>query len=289
MSLRAQALPEFDLPAAPQRIDELPSPDRGGEAFRVHAPAGRFLLLCSESTLVMAFEATLFDLLAESRFPAPRPLRAKGGALIAPLNDGAAAAACYAWPPGEALEPEAATLPQMMEVGRLLARLHQLGEVHPASVPDPRDGPTLLARLSPGSDRDALRPVLAAGLPALPLGAVHGGLRPSQALFVGDRCSAILPSGLACSAPLVLDIAETVLGWMIGAPRPSAVLRALVSGYQSLRRLSPEENGAVWSALRFAAGRDGARRAETGRPGPLEALEGVEALGEAEVRSAMGP
>jgi Ser/Thr protein kinase RdoA (MazF antagonist) len=241
----------------------------------------------------MAFEATLFDLLAESRYPAPRPRRARGGSLIAklPRPDGAAAAAaaaCYAWPPGEELAPAAATTPQLLEVGRLLARLHQLGEVHPASVPDPFDGESLLAGLPKGADRDTLLPTLEAGLPALPLGAVHGGLRPPRALFVGDRCSSVLPSGLACSAALVLDIAEAALGWMLGAARPAAALRALLSGYQSLRRLSPEESDALWPALRFAAAREGARRIGLRRPAPLAALEAVEAVGESDVRSAAG-
>ena len=47
MSLRGQALQEFDLPTAPQRIDELPPVSPDAEAWRVHAPAGRFLLLCA--------------------------------------------------------------------------------------------------------------------------------------------------------------------------------------------------------------------------------------------------
>ena len=290
MSLRAQALLEFDLPAAPQRIDALPSLP-GGEACRVHAPAGRFLLLCADAALAVAFEATLFDLLAESRYPAPRPRRARGGSLIARLlkpGGGAAAAACYAWPAGEELTPAAATVPQLLEVGRLLARLHQLGEVHPAAVADPADGASLLAKLPPGPGRDGLAAVLQAGLPALPAGAVHGGLRPARALFIGDRCNAVLPSGFACSAPLVLDLAEAALGWMLGAERPSAALRALVSGYQSLRRLAPEETAAIWPALRFAAAREGARRICMERPAALAALEAVDAVGEADVRSVAG-
>jgi Ser/Thr protein kinase RdoA (MazF antagonist) len=288
MSLRAQALLEFDLPAAPQRIDEMPSRSAGLEWCRVHAPAGRFLLLCcTEGALALAFEATLFDLLAESRYPAPRPRRAKGGSLIARLG-GTAAAACYAWPSGEELAPAAATVPQLLEVGRLLARLHLLGEVHPASVADSGDGGALLAKLAPGADRDGLAPVLEAELPALPSGAVHGGIRPAQALFVGDRCSAVLPSGLACSAALVLDLAESALGWMLGAARPVAALRAIVSGYQSLRRLAPEEMAGLWGALRYAAAREGARRAILGRPATLAAVHAVDAVGESDVRSAAG-
>lgn len=291
MSLLAQALLEFELPAAPQRMDELPTSLPGEEAFRVHAPAGRFLVICSDGALAVAFEATLFDLLAEARYPAPRPRRARGGSMIARLErpGGAAAAECYPWPPGEELEPAAVKVQQLLEVGRLLARLHQLGETHPASVADPSDAADLLGRVPPGApERASLSPVLEAGLPPLPSGAVHGGLRPSRALFIGDRCSAVLPSGVACSAALVLDLAEAAVGWLLGARRPAAALRALASGYQSLRRLLPEEVQSLFAALRFAAAREGARRVAQGRPASLAALEAVEALGEAEVRSAAG-
>src|SRR5439155_261802 len=74
-------------------------------------------------------------------------------------EQGPAAAACYPWPSGEPLVPEDAEIPQFMELGRLLARLHQLGEAHPVSVADPADGPALLTRLC-GQDAEALAPVL---------------------------------------------------------------------------------------------------------------------------------
>src|SRR2546427_2051390 len=125
MSLRAQALQEFELPAAPERIDDLVSPSPSEDVFCAHTPAGRFLLYCGSGALSLAFEATLFDLLAESRYPAPRPRRARGGSLIALLG-GPRAASCYPCPPGEKISPADATVAQQMEIGRLLARLHQL-------------------------------------------------------------------------------------------------------------------------------------------------------------------
>src|SRR5207244_10853935 len=134
----------------------------------------------------------------------------------------------------------------------------------------------------------ALVPVLEEGLPALPSGAIHGGLRPPKALFIGDRCSAILPSGVACTAPLVLDLADAAIGWVLHAPRPAAALRALVSGYHALRRLLPEESQGLYAALRYAAARDGARRAGMQRPMALAALQAVESIGEADVRAAAG-
>jgi Ser/Thr protein kinase RdoA (MazF antagonist) len=287
MSLRAQALHEFELPAAPPRVDELPPPGPDVDASRVHAPAGRFLLFCGGGALSLAFEATLFDLLAESRYPAPRPRRARGGSLIALLGS-QRAASCYAWPPGENLAATEASVPQLMEVGRLLARLHQLGETHPAAVADPCDPNVFLARSPPSEEHEVLSAVAEAALPRLPSGTGHGGLTPARALFIGDRCSAVLPSGVAGCGSLVLDLAETALGWMEGATCPSAVLRAVTSGYQALRRLFAEEKDALFAALRFAAAREGARRLATGRSGALEGLRAVESLGEAEARSAAG-
>lgn len=288
-ALRSQAMLDFDLPAAPPSLAELPAPQPGAEAVEVTAPAGRFLVLVgAKGPLTLAFEATLFDLLAESRYPAPRPRRARGGALIARLQ-GKGAASCYARPPGETVSPAHATPPQLLEVGRLLARLHQLGEAHPASVADPLGGPELAERLPAGPARDALAPLLAAGVEALPLGAAHGRLGPGQLLFVGERASGVLPGGRACAMPLILDLAEAALAWMGDLAAPLPALRAVVSGYQALRRLSPEEREALFPALRFAAAREGALLLLDGRGDEaLRALAMVEALGAAEVRAAAG-
>src|SRR5258708_1366296 len=104
LALRAQALLEFGLPAAPPRLAELGRLPSGGEAVRLLSPSGPWLLLVSAGQpLQLAFEATLFDLLAEARYPAARPRRSRGGALIARLasGNGPAAATCYPWLPGE--------------------------------------------------------------------------------------------------------------------------------------------------------------------------------------------
>jgi|GEM_PF-1870538 len=294
-SLRSQALRAFQLPLVPQRIEELPSPLDGVVAARVHAPSGRFLLICSEGPLGLAFEATLFDLLAEAHFPAPRPRRPLGGSLIAMLarapgdpNPGPAAASCYAWPPGDSLAPADASTPQQLELGRLLARLHLLGEAHPASVPDSTSGLELAGQLPGVPQAEALKSVLGAGLPSWPLGALHGALAPGRALFVGARCSAILPGGCSCSGRLVLDLADALCCWALVLERPLPALRAVVSGYQAVRRLGAEERGSLFAALRFAAARAGARRLCLGEPAPLALLTAVDALGEAEVRAAAG-
>ena len=262
----------------------------GVEVCRIHAPAGRFLLICAEGALAVAFEATLFDLLAESRYPAPRPRRAKGGALIAKLkrDGGPAAAACYALGSGESVEPARANTPQLLELGRLLARLHQIGEAHPASVPPPVSGGDLASRLPAGPDAEQLAPVLRQDLSAMPAGAAHGRLGPEQAMYIGDRCASVLPSGEAHSGPLVLDLARAVCAWATAAVEPLPALRAVVSGYQALRRLIPEERDGLYEALRCAAAHEGACRLLSSRADPLAALRAMEDLGEKEVRAATG-
>src|SRR5262249_6608443 len=155
----------------------------------------------------------------------------------------------------------------------LLARLHQLGEAHPASIADPADGPALLGRIGSSDASDALAPLLRNKLDGLPTGATHGGLSPGRALFLGNRCSAVLPSGAAASAPLVLDLAEAAVGWALPLAAPEPALRALVSGYQALRRLGPEERDGLWHALRLASAREGARRLLSGRKGALQPVE----------------
>ena len=96
------------------------------------------------------------------------------------------------------------------------------------------------------------------------------------------------PDDKARKAGLRLDLAETALGWLPQAACPAAALRAVTSGYQALRRLSPEERDALYPALRYAAAREGARRLATGRPGALDGLRAVDSLGEPEARAAAG-
>ncbi|HEY2029103.1 MAG TPA: hypothetical protein VGH20_07825 [Myxococcales bacterium] len=264
-----EALPEFDLPAAQHLVEELPSPAPGVvEAVCLSAPSGRFVVLSSRAPLVTAYETTLFDLLAESRYPAPRPKRSRGDSLLSRVSDGAVVS-CYPRPPGE--PAQAASLSQLLEVGRLVARLHQLGETHPAKVSGCTDPQALLARIPQGPLRDRLARALDEPLPPLPSGALHGGFGPSRALFMGERCSAVLPSGAACFGAFLLDIADAAVQFLSGATQPLATIHTLLAGYQRSRKLLPEEGRALPQTLRLAAAREAARR---NCATPLETLQG---------------
>jgi Ser/Thr protein kinase RdoA (MazF antagonist) len=173
-------------------------------------------------------------------------------------------------------------------VGRLLARLHQIGEAHPASVVEPLSCRQLAAQLPEARETAALREALSIDFSSLPAGAAHGQLGPAEALFLGARCSAVLPSGAAHSGSLVLDLARCAVAWAVQAREPLAAVRAVASGYQALRRLAAEERDALPVALRSAAAREGARRMLASEPDVLGPLRIVERLGEREVREVAG-
>ncbi len=284
--LRALALAEFGLPhsALLAAVGRLPA---GGEALRGRAPGGDFLLLVQEQQpLQVAFEAALFDLLAEARFPCARPRRSRIGSFAAALGQpGGAAAACYGWPAGEAIEPALAGPEALLEIGRVLARLHQLGEAHPAAVADPCESSALAVRLERAAAADGRRgPVdrasaeriasaLRVSVAGLPSGAAHGGLGPTSLLFLGERVSAVLPAGRAASLPLALDLAESLAAWALPLSEPLAAMGAIASGYRSLRPLAAEERAALPACVRLAAAREGARRWLAGAPDALAPLE----------------
>ena len=201
-----------------------------------------------------------------------------------PRDGTTAAGSCYPWLPGEALDPAAAGTPQLLEVGRLLGRLHRLGEAHPASVPEPTPCAKIAAELRDG-DAQLRSALLELDYAALPSGTAHGHLGPEQALFLGDRCSAVLPSGAAHTGPLVLDLARAIAAWSLRSREPLAAIRAVASGYQAERRLLSEERESFWSALRCAAAQEGARRFSAGSEDFLAPLHALESLGAAEIRA----
>jgi Ser/Thr protein kinase RdoA (MazF antagonist) len=285
-ALRPQALLDFELPLAPPRVDELHARLPSAEELRVYAPAGPMLVLISASSpLTLAYEVALFDLLAESGFPSPAPRRSRGGALLAQLRgpSGPAAAACYGWPAGSALEPTLASTPQLLEVGRLLARLHIEGVYHPARVADPCGAEVLLSRLPSSAEGELVAEALRRPLGTLPTGAVHGRPLPEQFLFVGDHVASLVPSGTACTAQLLLDLAEALVGWALPRNEPMPALRALISGYQSLRRLNRAERDSLPTMIEHAAARSDARAMIARRPS-RGCLAAVRELPEDELR-----
>lgn len=224
----------------------------------------------------LLYPAALCTQLHAAGLPVPPP-RADGGghrvhriqgkpALLVPLA------------PGEHL---AAPLPtHCATIGDFLACMHRLGD--PAGVA-PRANPfgrpwleRTVAALAPGftaADSDLLARQLdryrrLETAAALPSGPIHADLFRDNALFVGDRLSAVIDFNSACHDWLLLDVAIALHDWAGTADGgfDPARAAALLAAYARQRRFAAAET-AAWrdllclAATRFWVSREAAARA----------------------------
>src|SRR5437016_12394242 len=144
-------------------------------------------------------------------------------------------------------------------VGHALARVH----LALASVREPRPGrfrlQDLRARLqaigrAPDAELRSLAPAIterldraaAARNPALPGGIVHGDLFRDNVLWRDGAIVALPEFESACEGSWAYDLMVTVLAWCYGADFDLVLARALLTGYQEVRALSPAERSALW-------------------------------------------
>ena len=92
----------------------------------------------------------------------------------------------------------------------------------------------------------------------LPHGIIHADLFPNNVLFVGDRLTGLIDFYFACEDILAYDIGICLNSWCFEADGSFNMTksRALIQGYESVRRLSDAEKQAIpvlaaGSAMRF--------------------------------------
>lgn len=92
----------------------------------------------------------------------------------------------------------------------------------------------------------------------LPQGVIHADLFPDNAFFLNDQISGVIDFYFACNDLLAYDLAICLNAWCFEPDRAFNVTkaRALLSGYNAVRQLGPEEVAALpllarGSALRF--------------------------------------
>jgi homoserine kinase type II len=258
--------------ARPERV--VPEP-KGSINTNYHLWAGgeRYFLRLAEgkTDADVEFEASVLRFLETERFPAAR---------LVPSADGAShvrvrgrQAMLFAYAEGEELAREEVTAAHCRSIGEQLGGLHALA----ASFAPDRKNPYGLERvglwieeLEPdgGGDEAVKRalPMLreeldrAAGLPQAPRGLIHGDLFIDNALWIGDRVSAILDWEMSCVDAFAYDLAVTLNAWCYAGRFEPERIRALLSGYRSrakldgdtLRALYPQ---ALYAALRYTASR----------------------------------
>lgn len=98
----------------------------------------------------------------------------------------------------------------------------------------------------------------------LPTGAVHGALVHENVFYVGDKVSGIINFRLRHDDALVSEVADVLVGW---TSEPTGELneilaRALLHGYEQIRKLTADEKRALPGFVMAAASRQYASRSE---------------------------
>lgn len=205
-------------------------------------------------------DARLSVALAERGVATPPPLERRDGGRIGQVAG--KPAALFAWVPGDMRCQRAVTPLAAERVGRQLALVHQAG---PAELAGPsRFGERELLDRIDRIAKDArfadaalrLRPLLHACTTKrsqLPTGLVHGDLFRDNVLWSGDEVSALLDFESASVGAFAFDLSVTMLAWCFGDAFDAALASAMIAGYESARKLEPDERRGMFEEARFAA------------------------------------
>lgn len=236
----------------------------------------RFILTMYEFRIELddlPYFLSLLDHLAARGCPVPRTIHDREGRLFR-LHDDKALALIEYLPGVSVSEP---TPGQARAVGAALAGMHRAAADFAATRDNGMDvaewqrladacEPAGLARIDPALAELVARelPRLAASWPAdLPRSVIHADLFPDNVLMLGDKVTGLIDFYFACNDIRAYDVAVTHAAWCFGADgrsfRPD-LSAALLSGYESVTPLLPQERAALpllaqGAAMRFTMSR----------------------------------
>ena len=246
----------------------------------------RFILTLYERRIDYAdlpYFLDLLDHLAAKGCPVPRTMHDRSGASFR-MEQGKAAALIEFLP---GVSPTRPTPQQTRAVGAVLAELHLAARDFPLARANAMDFAASAAILDAcGAERlETIHPDLPAmldhahaaaalDLSALPQSQTHTDLFPDNVLMLGDRVTGLIDFYFACTGAMVLDLAVTHAAWCFDSENAyrADCGAALFEGYQSVRRLEPEERALFPAVAKGAALRFVASRAEDWLETPDDAL-----------------
>lgn len=216
-------------------------------------------------------EVRLLATLSTARVPVVDPLSTPSGARV--VEHAGKPFAIFPWVAGDWLCLRDVTPEHCRALGASLARVH-MASAAVGSLPDGRFRPSDMlarldrvereghARLAPeiAAIRECYARYLALRDPTLPRGVCHGDLFRDNVLWQGPRLSALLDFESAAWGNFPYDLMVTALAWCYRDALVLDNVRALFSGYSSVRSLSPAERAALevegaLGCLRFATSR----------------------------------
>jgi homoserine kinase type II len=236
--------------------------------FLLETNEGRFIMTIYEKSVNVAdlpFYLGATETAADFGLPAARPVHALDGETTQKIR-GKTCALCTFLPGVSAKRPTAS---QARAVGAALANLHNALSSFPLNRSNdlgPNDWLSMWQDRS--HDAEALETGIAAAIEGdladiarnwptdLPKGTIHGDLFPDNVLYLGDTVSGLIDFYFASTDFLAYDVAVMLNAWCFepnGREFDLTKGRALLSGYQSVRPLQPNELAALPLLARGAA------------------------------------
>ncbi|MBB34928.1 MAG: homoserine kinase [Hirschia sp.] len=228
--------------------------------YLLETPKGRFILTLFEKRVNAAdlpYFMGVMDHLAAKGFPAPLPVKGTDGVALRTLNGRPAVIITFL----TGMSPSKPNVAQCRALGAGLARFHDALSDYAGNRPNNLSQPawsdmfkgreTAANELSSGltdqinSDLETL----AAQWPEnLPTGVIHADLFADNAFFLGDELTGVIDFYFACNDALAYDIAICLNAWCFEDGRGEYNVtkgRALIAGYQSVRKLEVAEKDAL--------------------------------------------
>ena len=235
--------------------------------YLIHTTSGHFILTLYEKRVNPAdlpFFIALMQHLALRGLTCPQPVVAADGEALGRLAGRPAAIVTFL----DGLSLRRPCPVHCAEVGRGLARLHEAG----AGFAMRRANALSVAGWRPlaeqaGAAADTVSPGLAARVAAeiavheagwpqgLPSGVIHADLFPNNVFFIRDTLSGLIDFYFACTDALAYDLAICLNAWCFEADASFNLTkgRALLAGYESVRKLGEAEVAALPALCRGAA------------------------------------
>jgi homoserine kinase type II len=238
--------------------------------FLLHTSRGHFILTLYEKRVNAAdlpFFIGLMEHLAARGLTCPQPVKNRSGAALGTLSGRPAAIVTFL----EGMWLRRPGVSHCGALGEALAKLHLAGadfamqRKNALSVDGWR--PLCQATASRADTvQQGLADMIAEELDlleqrwpqGLPQGVIHADLFPDNVFFLGDALSGLIDFYFACTDTLAYDIAVCLNAWCFEPDQSYNVTkgRALLAGYQRIRKLSRDECAALpflsrGAALRF--------------------------------------
>jgi homoserine kinase type II len=238
--------------------------------YFLHTSAGSYIVTLYEKRVREAdlpFFLGLMEHLARRGLTCPQPVRNRRGEPLGRLAGRPAAIINFL----EGLSIRRPTARHCHAVGEALAQFHLAGRDFPMQRPNALSvsgWPPLFEaaerdadRVAPGLAERTRRELqdLCASWPArLPTGVIHADLFTDNVFFIGDAVSGLIDFYFACTDAFAYDLAICLNAWCFEPDMSFNVTkgRAMIAGYQKVRRLDEAEVAALpvlcrGSALRF--------------------------------------